>query len=80
MTVSLLVQIDKLVQLLESPVFTCTSSPPLFLQLSKLTISRSQLSASSSSSPSGTPTSSKPCTASSCSFRNRARSQRSGTV
>ena len=27
MTVNILIQIDKLVQLLESPVFTCKSSP-----------------------------------------------------
>ena len=27
MTVNMLIQIDKLVQLLESPVFTCESSP-----------------------------------------------------
>lgn len=28
MTVNMLIQIDKLVQLLESPVFTCMSRPP----------------------------------------------------
>ena len=30
-TVHLLVQVDKLVQLIESPVFTCKSLIPLFL-------------------------------------------------
>lgn len=29
MTVNMLIQIDKLVQLLESPVFTCTAAPIL---------------------------------------------------
>jgi hypothetical protein len=28
MTVTILIQIDKLVQLLESPVFTCTATNP----------------------------------------------------
>jgi vacuole morphology and inheritance protein 14 len=30
MTVNMLIQIDKLVQLLESPVFTCESIPKAF--------------------------------------------------
>ena len=35
-TVHLLVQVDKLVQLIESPVFTCKSLIPLFLPFSYL--------------------------------------------
>ena len=31
MTVNILIQIDKLVQLLESPVFTCTALPSILL-------------------------------------------------
>ena len=30
MTVNMLIQIDKLVQLLESPVFTCISIPSIY--------------------------------------------------
>jgi len=33
MTVNILIQIDKLVQLLESPVFTCTMVPSLSLSV-----------------------------------------------
>lgn len=33
MTVNMLIQVDKLVQLIESPVFTCESDPALYSSL-----------------------------------------------
>jgi hypothetical protein len=69
MTVGILIQIDKLVQLLESPVFTCTyfntqlSHPPSNTGQALIYISH-QLSDSNYSSLKNILISSSPCTAS----------------
>lgn len=73
MTVNTLIQIDKLVQLLESPVFTCTCQN--YCRRNGPANAR-QISASSSSSRRSTLTCTSACTGSSCFFRNRLRLQR----
>jgi hypothetical protein len=75
MTVNTLIQIDKLVQLLESPVFTCT----LYSQRSDSVTNRTQTYACSSSSPNDTRTSTNVSTGYSCSYLNRPPSPHSRT-
>jgi Vacuolar protein 14 C-terminal Fig4p binding len=81
MTVNMLIQIDKLVQLLESPVFTCMFISILQFRLtagrvrgpaagSTDHIDVVQTSASNSSNQTATPTSTNACTACSCSSPN----------
>lgn len=68
MTVNMLIQIDKLVQLLESPVFTCKPNFALKIPLHpspSLTLSR-QTCDCSSWNRNGSPTSTNACTAYSC--------------
>ena len=78
MTVNMLIQIDKLVQLLESPVFTCKF---LFINESqRLTIAFQQTSASNSSSPKNIPSSTSVSTVFSCSSPRAPPSQPSRTV
>ena len=72
MTVNMLIQIDKLVQLLESPVFTCQL--PFYSRYHTLSSSL-QTSASNSSNQKNTPTFTNVYTASSCSSPKAQHSQ-----
>ena len=82
MTVNILIQIDKLVQLLESPVFTCMCSPFDFsaIRLPLTPMINCQTSASNYSNPNAFPTSTNASTASSCSSHNLQPLQPSRTV
>ena len=76
MNVNMLIQIDKLVQLLESPVFTCKLRPMRMESHSN----RTQISAYSSLNQSDIRICTSASTAYSCCFRNQQHLQRSKTA